>query len=105
MLTAYPSRRYTPTRESITICIGSLVLLFHLSSCTSAPTYEDSAKMLGRRLLGQLETRADLRSVRLYIADIVPCERLRLELTRRFEAVRDRPEDAAPQKKHGILPV
>jgi acetyl-CoA carboxylase carboxyltransferase component len=41
----------------------------------------------------------------LVIDDVVPPERLRDELVRRFAAIRDRAEDPRPRKKHGIWPV
>ncbi|HTO70786.1 MAG TPA: acyl-CoA carboxylase subunit beta [Myxococcota bacterium] len=41
----------------------------------------------------------------LVVDDIVPPERLRDELIRRFELYRARPEDALPPKKRGIRPV
>lgn len=41
----------------------------------------------------------------LVIDDIVPPERLREDLIRRFGLARQRPPDARPRKKHGVLPV
>ena len=41
----------------------------------------------------------------LVIDDIVPPERLRDELIRRFDLYRQRPEDSLPPKKRGIRPV
>ena len=41
----------------------------------------------------------------LVIDDIVPPERLREDLVRRFALISDRPEDESPPKKHGIIPV
>ncbi|MCP4003176.1 MAG: acyl-CoA carboxylase subunit beta [bacterium] len=41
----------------------------------------------------------------LVVDDIVPAEDLRDDLVRRFEAIRDRPDDDPPEKKHGITPV
>jgi acetyl-CoA carboxylase carboxyltransferase component len=39
------------------------------------------------------------------VDDVVPFERLRDDLVARFAALRDRPEDAPPPKKHGVFPV
>ena len=41
----------------------------------------------------------------LVIDDVVPPERLRDDLVRRFALISDRPEDEPPPKKHGIRPV
>jgi acetyl-CoA carboxylase carboxyltransferase component len=41
----------------------------------------------------------------LVIDDVVPPERLRDELVRRFAQIRDRGEDLRPRKKHGVWPV
>jgi acetyl-CoA carboxylase carboxyltransferase component len=41
----------------------------------------------------------------LVVDDVVPPENLRAELIRRFDQIRDRPEDEPPPKKHGITPV
>ena len=41
----------------------------------------------------------------MVVDDVVPPERLRDELVRRFAAIRERPEDEPPPKKHGITPV
>ncbi len=41
----------------------------------------------------------------LVVDDVVPPERLREDLVRRFAAIRERPEDEGPAKKRGVLPV
>ena len=41
----------------------------------------------------------------MIVDDVVPPERLREELVRRYELARGRPEDASPPKKHGVWPV
>ncbi|MEE8557801.1 MAG: acyl-CoA carboxylase subunit beta [Myxococcota bacterium] len=41
----------------------------------------------------------------LVVDQVVPAPRLREELTRRFALLRDRPHDARPKKKHGVVPV
>ncbi len=41
----------------------------------------------------------------MVVDDVVPPERLRDELVGRFAAIRERPEDEPPPKKHGITPV
>ncbi len=41
----------------------------------------------------------------LVVDDVVPPERLRDDLVRRFALIRERPEDEAPAKKRGVLPV
>ena len=38
----------------------------------------------------------------MVIDDVVPYEALRGELVRRFDAVRNRPDDVPPRKKHGV---
>jgi len=46
-----------------------------------------------------------LLAAELIIDDVVPFARLREDLVRRFDLLRDRPEDPSPPKKHGIWPV
>ena len=46
-----------------------------------------------------------LLAAELVVDDVVPFERLRDDLVARFAALRDRPEDAPPPKKHGVFPV
>jgi acetyl-CoA carboxylase carboxyltransferase component len=46
-----------------------------------------------------------LLAAELIIDDVVPFARLREDLVRRFDLLRDRPEDPTPPKKHGIWPV
>jgi acetyl-CoA carboxylase carboxyltransferase component len=46
-----------------------------------------------------------LLAAELVIDDVVPFARLREDLVRRFDLLRDRPEDPAPPKKHGVWPV
>ena len=41
----------------------------------------------------------------LVVDDVVLPHRLRIELIRRFAAVRNRPRDARPPKMHGVWPV
>jgi acetyl-CoA carboxylase carboxyltransferase component len=41
----------------------------------------------------------------LVVDDVVPPERLRDDLVRRFALIRERPEDDPPAKKRGVLPV
>jgi acetyl-CoA carboxylase carboxyltransferase component len=41
----------------------------------------------------------------LVVDDVVPFARLREDLVRRFELLRERPEDRVPPKKHGIWPI
>jgi acetyl-CoA carboxylase carboxyltransferase component len=55
------------------------------------------------------EYRADvdlmLLASELVVDDVVPFERLRDDLVRRFAALRTRPDDLPPPKKHGVYPV
>jgi acetyl-CoA carboxylase carboxyltransferase component len=46
-----------------------------------------------------------LLAAELIIDDVVPFARLREDLVRRFDLLRDRPEDPSPPKKHGVWPV
>ena len=46
-----------------------------------------------------------LLAAELVVDDVVPFERLRDDLVARFAALRDRPQDARPPKKHGVFPV
>ena len=47
----------------------------------------------------------ELLASELVIDDIVPPERLRADLVRRYDLLRDRPDDPPPRKKHGITPL
>jgi acetyl-CoA carboxylase carboxyltransferase component len=71
----------------------------------AAPEAERSA--LVQRLRDEYSRDVDLMLLasELVIDDVVPPERLRDELARRFAAIRDRAEDPRPRKKHGVWPV
>ncbi len=70
-------------------------------------TAEPEREALVADLRAEYERDVDLMLLasELVVDDIVPPERLRDDLVRRFALIRDRPEDEPPPKKHGIIPV
>ena len=70
-------------------------------------TPEDERAALVAKLREEFEQDIDLMLLasELVIDDVVPPERLRDDLIRRFAAIRDRPEDDPPAKKHGVTPL
>jgi acetyl-CoA carboxylase carboxyltransferase component len=70
-------------------------------------TPADERPALIERLRSEYSADVDLMLLasEMIVDDVVPAERLRDELVRRFELARGRPEDASPPKKHGVWPV
>jgi acetyl-CoA carboxylase carboxyltransferase component len=70
-------------------------------------TPENERPELVAKLRAEYEEDVDLMLLasELVVDDVVPPENLRAELIRRFDQIRDRPEDEPPPKKHGITPV
>ncbi len=70
-------------------------------------TPEDERPALIEKLREEYKADVDLKLLasELVIDDIVPHARLRDDLVARFEAIRDRVDDAPPPKKHGVYPV
>ena len=70
-------------------------------------TPEAEREALVAELRAEYERDVDLMLLasELVIDDVVPPERLRKDLVRRFALISDRPEDESPPKKHGIIPV
>ncbi len=70
-------------------------------------TPEAEREALIQNLRSEYERDIDLRLLasELVVDDVVPPERLRADLVRRFSLISDRPEDELPPKKRGIRPV
>ena len=70
-------------------------------------TPEDERPALVAQLRDEYRADVDLMLLasELVVDDVVPFERLRDDLVRRFAVLRARPDDAPPPKKHGVYPV
>ncbi len=71
----------------------------------STPEAEREALVADLRAEYERDVDLMLLASELVIDDVVPPERLREALVRRFALISDRPEDEPPAKKHGIIPV
>ncbi len=94
-----------PTAKIAVMGPEAAVNAVYYNQIQAAPEAEREAMVAKLREEYEQDIDLMLLASELVVDDVVPPERLREDLVRRFAQIAERPEDDPPAKKHGITPV